>query len=80
MAIPGQSAKLNARQSEFVAKLPNLMPAECTNLTVSFHSLQKVVRLPKNRIVPLMYTTQPTYIAKYIATLSEIATYVSMYI
>ena len=34
MAIPGQSAKLNVRQSVFVAKLPNLMSAECTTPTV----------------------------------------------
>ena len=34
MAIPGQSAKLNVHQSVPVAKLPNLMPAECTTLIV----------------------------------------------
>ena len=37
MAIPGQSAKLNVRQSVFVAKLPNLM--------------LKLGRLPRNMIV-----------------------------
>ena len=31
MTIPGQSAKLNVRQSVLVAKLPNL---ECTTPTV----------------------------------------------
>ena len=31
---PGQSAKLNVRQSMFAAKLPNLMSAECTTPTV----------------------------------------------
>ena len=31
MAIPGQSAKLNVRQSVFVAaKLPNVISAKCT--------------------------------------------------
>jgi len=34
MAIPGQSAKLNARQSVIVAKLPILMSTECTTPTV----------------------------------------------
>ena len=29
MAIPGQSAKLNACQSAFVDKLSNLMSAKC---------------------------------------------------
>ena len=34
MAIPGQSAKLNVHQSVFVAKSPNLMPAECATPTI----------------------------------------------
>ena len=32
MTIPGQSAKLNVRQSVFVAKSPNIMSAECTSI------------------------------------------------
>ena len=31
---PGQSAKLNTRQSVFAAKLPNLMSAKCITPTV----------------------------------------------
>ena len=31
---PGQSAKLNVRQSAFAAKSPNLMSAICTTSTV----------------------------------------------
>ena len=35
MSMPGQFVKLNAGQSLFVAKWPNLMmPSECTTLTV----------------------------------------------
>ena len=36
MAIPGQSAKLNVRQSVFVAKLPNLTSAKRTTSTVYY--------------------------------------------
>ena len=35
---PGQSAKLNARQSVFAAKSPNLMSAKCTTPTVCVYT------------------------------------------
>ena len=36
---PGQSAKLNVRQSAFAAKSPNLMSAKCTIPTVEICEL-----------------------------------------
>ena len=54
MAIPGQSAKLNIRQSVFVAKSPNLISVKCTTPTVyPYHTSPSIRRMGDFQILTL---------------------------